>query len=162
LGKFIEDIVLPYGEDEAAKRIGTWLGTEAAKSFKVKKKGPGYVKLKGTWGNIVTGKQSIWFELWVRPEGVHAECWVGGMVKTSIEPGLWGALPRKKAWDRYLSLKGTLQSGTPAAAAKAAETVAVERVICTHCGAAYALKDDMILEDGNIQCQNCLKPFARD
>jgi hypothetical protein len=161
VGKFVEDIVLPYGEEEAAKRIGTWLGTEEAKGLRVSKKGPGYVKLYDSWGNIVTGKKSIWYELWIRPEGVHAECWVGGMVKTSIEPGVWGVLPRMKAWDRYLSLKKYLQIGTTT---EARETLAlnIERVKCTRCGAVYALDDDMIMEDGSIQCRNCKKPFTKE
>ncbi len=161
MGKFVEDIVLPYGEEEAAKRIGMWLKTEDAKGLKVSQKGPGYIRLYDSWGNIATGKKSIWYELWVRPEGVHAECWVGGMVKTSIEPGVWGVLPRMRAWDRYLSLKKFLQTGTTQEARKIID-FQIERVKCPKCGAIYALEEEMISGDGSIKCKNCNRSFFKE
>jgi hypothetical protein len=108
MGKFIEDISLPYDVNEAAQRIAEWTKMEGVK-LKVKKKKGNFVKLGGKVG-VIGMRKGVTFELTLNPDGIHAECWVGGMIKDSIEPGFgWsGKLAKDSAWGQYESLKAKL------------------------------------------------------
>ncbi len=110
MGKFIEEISLPYDEKEAVQRIVAWTKSEGAK-LKVKKKKNDFVKLGGKVG-VIGMRKGVTFELTLKPDGIHAECWVGGMIKDSIEPGFgWGGkLAKDSAWGQYVSLKENLQA----------------------------------------------------
>lgn len=110
MGKYIEDISLPYGENETAQRIAEWVKMDGVK-LKVKKKKSDFVKLGGKVG-LIGMRKGVTFELTLKPNGIHAECWVGGMIKSSIEPGFgWaGKLAKDSAWGQYLSLKEKLES----------------------------------------------------
>jgi len=108
MGKFIEDISIPYDEKEAVQRISDWTKKEGVR-LKVKKKKSDFVKLGGKVG-VIGMRKGVTFELTLSPGGIHAECWVGGMIKESIEPGIgWaGKLAKDSAWGQYVSLKETL------------------------------------------------------
>lgn len=110
MGKFIEEISLPYDEKEAIRRIAEWTKMEAVK-LKVKKKKSDFVKLEGKVG-VLGMRKGVTFELTLKPDGIHSECWVGGMIKESIEPGIgWaGKLAKDSAWGQYESLKEMLLS----------------------------------------------------
>lgn len=110
MGKFIEDISLPYDEKEATQRIAEWTKMEGVK-LKVKKKKSNFVKLGGKVG-VIGMRKGVTFELTLNPDGIHAECWVGGMIKESIEPGIGfaGKLAKDSAWGQYVSLKEKLMA----------------------------------------------------
>jgi hypothetical protein len=110
MGKFIEDIKLPYSEKEAAQRIADWTKSEGVK-LRVAKKKDNFVRLEGKVG-VMGMRKGVTFELTLNPDGIHSECWVGGMVKESIEPGFgWaGKLAKDSAWGQYESLKQKLLS----------------------------------------------------
>ena len=110
MGKYIEDISLPYGEKEAAQRIADWTRSEGVR-LKVKKKKDDFVRLEGKVG-LMGIRKGVTFELTLKSDGIHSECWVGGMIKESIEPGIgWaGKLAKDSAWGQYESLKEKLLS----------------------------------------------------
>ncbi len=110
MGKFIDDISLPYDEKEATQRIAEWTKMEGVK-LKVKKKKSNFLKLEGKVG-VIGMRKGVTFELTLNPDGIHAECWVGGMIKESIEPGIGfaGKLAKDSAWGQYVSLKEKLMT----------------------------------------------------
>ncbi|MHA2025091.1 MAG: hypothetical protein ACW98U_04235 [Candidatus Thorarchaeota archaeon] len=110
MGRFMEEISLPYGEQEAIQRIAEWTKMEGVK-LKVKKKKSNFVKLGGKVG-MMGMRKGVTFELTLKPDGISTECWVGGMIKDSIEPGIgWsGKLAKDSAWGQYESLKAKLLS----------------------------------------------------
>jgi DNA-directed RNA polymerase subunit RPC12/RpoP len=163
VGFYAEDIPLPYGVEEAAKRIGAWLESERGKNFRVREKGDNHVRLQGTWGPVLLG-EDVWFDLRMSTDGVHAECWVSNLLnrKLSIAPALLGKYPREKAWADYVSLKTCLLAGTgiEVQSMPPSEQVTVAyHVACPYCGAKYPLRADLIRDDRTIQCQNCLMVF---
>ena len=71
MGKFMEEISLPYGEKEAAQRIVEWTKMEGVK-LKVKKKMDNFVKLGGKVG-VIGMRKGVTFELTLKPHGISAE-----------------------------------------------------------------------------------------
>jgi hypothetical protein len=110
MGKFLEEISLPYDEKEAARRISEWTKSEGVR-LKIKNKKDNFVRLGGKVG-VMGMRKGVTFELTLKPDGIHSECWVGGMIKESIEPGIgWaGKLAKDSAWGQYESLKEKLLS----------------------------------------------------
>ena len=108
--KYIEDIPISCGEQEAAQRIGHWIGTRE-QQYKIKKKEPGFVQLKGKVGKFPV-KVDVHFEITITNENVHVEAWSGGAIKASIKPRVdWAdKLGADQAWNDFENLKEMLTS----------------------------------------------------
>ncbi|MFW9804824.1 MAG: hypothetical protein ACFFFC_19365 [Candidatus Thorarchaeota archaeon] len=108
MGKYIHLVKLPFGKDEAARRIGDWL--RSGETFmKVREKRSDFVRLKGRFGPFLA-KSELTFDLYFMRDAIRFECWIGNVVKYSIEPeSYFGMYPRDIAWAEYQKLMDALR-----------------------------------------------------
>jgi hypothetical protein len=115
VGSYTAEIPIPYGLDEAARRIGVWL-RKSNTNLRVKEKGTDFVHLIARIGDGFSGSElnfvirfeedRIRFEGWF---GAHT--WIGAKKKLSIEPGSWsGKYHREIAWNEFLIIKRILEA----------------------------------------------------
>ncbi len=175
MGKYLQYIKIPYGSEEASRRIIDWV-KESSTRMRITKRLRNNFRLEGKVGIPLVSSYDLTFDLSIYRGQIRAECWIGGILKSSILPRLKpsGDSSRKSAWNIYQSLVGCLIYATKLPSHKKVEDSPESKVMdtpkeqsaiydsgiatCPDCGLVFPT-EGLVRPDGSVVCTKCYKKF---